>query len=89
MKLISSRVFDIEDQKIFAELSSDYNPIHLKKKYALNSIYKDLIVHGVHLLLWAIESIIIFSKNKNIVKIQINYFKPTFLKKEIKLYIKN
>ena len=86
MKLISSRVFDIEDQKIFAELSSDYNPIHLNKTYALKSIFKDLIVHGVHLLFWAIESIIKFSKNKNIVKIHINYFKPTFLKKEIKLY---
>jgi len=33
--------------KSFASISNDFNPLHLDEKYAANSRYKGLIIHGL------------------------------------------
>lgn len=33
----------------FAEISGDYNPLHLDKKYAQKTVFKDRIVYGMFL----------------------------------------
>lgn len=38
--------FSQDDVKAFADLSMDFNPIHLDKGFASNSIFKQNIVHG-------------------------------------------
>lgn len=40
--------YDVTDKKIkaFAEVSGDYNPIHINECYASNSRYKKRIAHG-------------------------------------------
>jgi acyl dehydratase len=35
-----------EDVKAFADITKDYNPIHLDQEYAANTIFKKPIIHG-------------------------------------------
>ncbi len=51
--LLASRVFSLDDQKDFARLSSDFNPIHLDQRFARRTQAGAPIVHGIHSLVWA------------------------------------
>jgi hypothetical protein len=53
--VLGSRRFTLEDQLEFAEMSGDRNPIHLDAIAARRTIYGNIVVHGVHSLLWALE----------------------------------
>jgi NAD(P)-dependent dehydrogenase (short-subunit alcohol dehydrogenase family) len=52
---LSSRRFTLEDQLEFAEISGDWNPMHVDPIAARRTIYGDIVVHGVHSLFWALE----------------------------------
>lgn len=54
---LGSRRFSLADQESFAALSGDRNPIHLDEIAARRSLAKEPIVHGVHLLLWCLDSL--------------------------------
>lgn len=49
------RAFSLSDQREFAELSGDWNPVHLDPVAARRTIFGAPIVHGVHLLTWALD----------------------------------
>ena len=49
------RSFTLEDQISFAQLSGDYNPLHVDPIASRRSIFGGVIVHGVHTLLWALN----------------------------------
>jgi NAD(P)-dependent dehydrogenase (short-subunit alcohol dehydrogenase family) len=53
-----SRTFSMEDQLLFAELSGDWNPMHVDAVAARRTIYADVVVHGVHLLLWSLDQLL-------------------------------
>lgn len=53
--ILGSRRFRYQDQEVFARLSGDANPIHMDELAARRSIVGDVVVHGVHTLLWALE----------------------------------
>lgn len=53
--IIASRTFSMEDQLRFAELSGDWNPMHVDAVAARRTIYGDVVVHGVHVLLWSLD----------------------------------
>ncbi len=55
--VIASRTFSLEDQRQFAELSGDRNPIHLDPLFARRTQAGAPIVHGVHGLLWLLDCI--------------------------------
>ena len=64
-----TKIFTYKEQNLFAEISGDYNKIHLDKKVASRSIFGYPIVHGIHLVLWALEEeyyIAPFKKIKNL-----------------------
>lgn len=44
-----SKTFRVTEEKgrAFAEISQDYNPLHLDEEYAKGTIYKGRIVHGM------------------------------------------
>jgi len=52
---LSSRRFTLEDQLQFAEISGDWNPMHVDPIVARRTIYGEVVVHGIHALLWALE----------------------------------
>jgi acyl dehydratase len=54
-KTLASRVFDFEDQQRFAAISGDHNPLHLDPVVARRTQAGAPVVHGVHLLLWALD----------------------------------
>lgn len=54
--MTESRIFTDQDQQSFAELSGDFNPIHVDKKHARRSPFGENIVHGIHLVLWGLET---------------------------------
>jgi acyl dehydratase len=56
MRIIGERTFTAGDQSSFATLSGDANPIHLDEIAARRTIFGAPLVHGVHLLCWALES---------------------------------
>lgn len=45
-KASTKKAFTEEDVKLFAELSTDKNPVHLDKEYAAKTMFKKRLVHG-------------------------------------------
>ncbi len=56
MKL-AERTFHAQDQQRFAEVSGDWNPMHMDALLARRTQAGAPVVHGIHLLLWALESL--------------------------------
>ena len=52
------RSFSQEDQIAFAKLSGDYNPVHLDALKARRTCFGQLVIHGIHLLLWALDNLV-------------------------------
>ena len=50
------RVFTSEDQLDFAKLSGDCNPLHLDPMLARRLVFGRQAVHGLHALLWSLDS---------------------------------
>jgi hypothetical protein len=49
------RIFTSDDQLAFAELSGDYNPLHLDPVLARRLLFGRQVVHGLHALLWSLD----------------------------------
>ncbi|MEO1037781.1 MAG: SDR family NAD(P)-dependent oxidoreductase [Pseudomonadota bacterium] len=47
--------FTMSDQRAFAQLSGDFNPMHLDPVASRRFMYGEVVVHGIHLLLRGIE----------------------------------
>jgi MaoC like domain/short chain dehydrogenase len=81
---IDSRNFNLEDQKVFATYSGDWNPIHIDPVYARRYPSGNAIVHGIHALLWAMNS---WSKKTpkkvGIDKIHVRFVNPINLGDEV------
>ena len=78
------RIFNINDQIAFAEISGDYNPVHLDKLIARRSIFGEVIVHGMHLVLWALNEQLNKKDYKYLSKIKVDFLDSIFLENEIK-----
>ncbi|HWE93723.1 MAG TPA: MaoC/PaaZ C-terminal domain-containing protein [Tepidisphaeraceae bacterium] len=50
-----SRAFTHDEQLAFARLSGDFNPIHLDPILARRLMFGRTILHGLHLVLWAVD----------------------------------
>src|SRR5665213_791706 len=56
----TERIFGMPDQIAFAAFSGDYNPIHVDAIYARRTQAGAPVVHGIHILLWALEVLLQF-----------------------------
>lgn len=54
-RLLDERVWAAADQERFAALSGDRNPMHMDAVAARRLLTGRPVVHGIHLLLWALE----------------------------------
>jgi NADP-dependent 3-hydroxy acid dehydrogenase YdfG len=80
------RKFTPNDQAAFAELSGDYNPMHINALVARRLIYGSPVVHGIHTVLWALDA---WLKNQtgylNLHSIDIAFPKPLRVDEEARL----
>jgi acyl dehydratase len=53
--VLARRSFDLDDQQRFATLTGDHNPMHLDARFARRTQARQPAVHGMHLLLWALD----------------------------------
>jgi acyl dehydratase/NAD(P)-dependent dehydrogenase (short-subunit alcohol dehydrogenase family) len=51
----STRRFTVADQQWFARVTGDRNPLHLDADWAAATFPGELVVHGVHALLWGLD----------------------------------
>lgn len=56
--LLSTKKFTQDDQLAFARLSGDFNPIHIDNVFSRKTLFGQIIVHGIHSAMWAIDSLI-------------------------------
>ncbi|MEM7499604.1 MAG: SDR family NAD(P)-dependent oxidoreductase [Pseudomonadota bacterium] len=54
---MATRQFDLADQQAFAALSGDFNPIHVDSVAARRTLFGEPVVHGLHLVLWALDQL--------------------------------
>jgi acyl dehydratase/NAD(P)-dependent dehydrogenase (short-subunit alcohol dehydrogenase family) len=54
---LAQRTFSENDQQRFAAVSGDYNPMHLDALLARRTQAGAPVVHGIHLMLWALDSL--------------------------------
>ena len=55
MILLGTKKFYNKLQKKFIDFSGDKNPIHLCQNYSRKTIYGQILVHGIHAVLWSLE----------------------------------
>ncbi|NKJ47767.1 hypothetical protein CIC12_13655 [Burkholderia sp. SG-MS1] len=79
----ASRRFRIEDQNSFALLSGDSNPVHVDALKARRSQFGRPIVHGMHLLLWAIEEGLADTPKTALAKISCVFRNPVRVDEEV------
>ena len=85
---IHTRIFNIEDQISFAKLSGDWNPIHLDEVCSRREITGGVTVHGIHLVLWALDCWLSNqAKGILIEAVDIRFFKSVLLGQEISITI--
>jgi hypothetical protein len=51
-----NKIFTTADQNIFADLSGDYNPVHIDPVAARRMIFGGQVVHGIHQVIWMLDN---------------------------------
>jgi hypothetical protein len=72
----AERVFTIEDQRLFASLSGDRNPMHVDPLYARRLLLGKTVVHGIHSLLWGLDLALANRPPLEIHSIEAKFMKP-------------
>tara|TARA_Y100000748_G_scaffold266333_1_gene236680 strand:- start:25 stop:1269 length:1245 start_codon:yes stop_codon:yes gene_type:complete len=84
---LSERIFTKDNQESFATLSGDWNPLHLDEEVARRSLTGTIIAHGMHGVLWALNSVIKLNYiNNNIESIQVRFHMPIKLNEKTQCY---
>ena len=84
-KLIGEKIFKKIDQIKFLKSSLDYNQAHVLNKKLNQFKSKKTVVHGVNILLYAMEFLSNLKKIK-IYNVSCSFLKPIFLNEPIRFY---
>ena len=79
-----TRTFSLENQASFAEISGDFNPLHIDPIIARRLLYGDPVVHGIHAALWAID--VWLKKNGSIISlisVKIEFLLPIVINQHV------
>ncbi len=78
------------DQLEFAKLSGDYNKLHVDEVAARRLLFGRPVVHGIHLVLFALEE---WARSRgkpfSLVSLKVNFRKPLFVGQQVQLQIKD
>lgn len=81
---MAARKFILEDQLWFANVSGDVNPIHIDPIYARKSQFGEVIVHGIHLVLWSLNELAkIANTPVKITALEVSFLKPVKLLQDV------
>ena len=84
MRRLKSIVFNLSDQKDFSKFSGDYNPMHVDPISARRFLFSEPVVHGINVVLNALESWSSFNKCRfNLSNINGEFNHPVLLNKEV------
>ena len=81
--VLARRTFTLDDQRAFAALSGDWNPVHVDPVAARRTIVDGVVVHGVHLLVWAIGCAC--DAPIRIARVKAQWKKPLLVDREVEL----
>lgn len=81
--MIARRRFSLEDQRAFATLSGDWNPLHVDPIAARRTLFAEPVVHGIHLVLWALDQTI--ERSGSLRHLTAAFRRPTSLDREVVL----
>src|SRR5262249_13000197 len=73
---VFARTFDDDDQRWFASVTGDVNPIHVDAGWAAVHFPGALVVHGQHVLLWALDELVRKRPGTRLASIQATFVKP-------------
>lgn len=85
-EVVTTRTFTHEDQIWFAEASGDWNEIHVDPEVARRSIGGEQVVHGMHSVLWALDSFL-SRRRVGVIAISATFRKPVHLGEEVELHV--
>jgi acyl dehydratase/NAD(P)-dependent dehydrogenase (short-subunit alcohol dehydrogenase family) len=83
---IAARAFTLDDQRAFARASGDFNPLHLDGQFARRTQMGAPVVHGIHTLLWALESVL-RTDSLDVQNIRVRFHQPLFLEETAEVRI--
>jgi len=90
-KITLTKDYNFKQQEEFSILSGDFNPIHLDSVFARRELVGDIVVHGIHLVLDALEFLIdstFIEKPLYIHFIKVKFHNPVYLLKSVEISIK-
>jgi NAD(P)-dependent dehydrogenase (short-subunit alcohol dehydrogenase family) len=70
---LPTRTFTLEDQLAFARQSGDFNPMHMDPLTARRTQAGGCVVHGVHVALWAMETLAAREDLSTLASLQIRF----------------
>src|SRR5436309_15569553 len=81
------RKFTFAEQIAFAELSGDYNPLHMDPVAARRYLFGQPVVHGIHPVFWALNS---YLENHTsfltLRSLKVSFPRPILLEKQVQLF---
>jgi len=90
--ILASKTFSVDDQKMFAVLTGDFNPIHVDPIAARKTQAGGPVVHGAHTVLWALDKLAesgAISERPASLTVQFRNFIPVDKKVELRLLSRN
>ncbi|MBL8012529.1 MAG: hypothetical protein JNN05_01640, partial [Candidatus Omnitrophica bacterium] len=83
------RSFSMVDQYGFARLSGDYNKMHVDAVAARRFMFGRPVVHGIHLVLFALEEWAkLFKQPFTVASLKVNFRKPLLVEDSVHLQVK-
>lgn len=84
--------YSFEGQVAFAELSGDFNPLHVDRMLARRELFGDVVVHGVHACLDALELFFRrfgdrFPPRTAIARIDVRFLEPILLEQDVGVFV--
>jgi hypothetical protein len=82
---MTARRFTMVDQERFAALSGDSNPLHIDPLVARRSMLGGVAVHGMHLLLWALDDLAAQRGLKGFSRLRVHFDRGVLVDETVKV----
>src|SRR5258708_17730482 len=78
------RTFSDADQRWFARVTGDANPLHLDAEWAATRFPGEPVVHGSHVFLWGLDRHLAVHPDLRVGSLQATFLKPVFIGDEVR-----